>query len=866
MEYNESNFTYLKGTSLSEYYKELVKAECACDDYPAMTKMTVRKVLEAFIRKIGISYGISSNIPTGSMVRILKKNSELELTEEIYDFIQIIRVNGIGITLYRSKNKIIEKHPIEVLELIHKIFLWYLEKTEKKTIDEFSDLSFRAPKSILFEENELKKVKRDILLKDNQINNLREKIIEIADKSRSVGELAKIIIAIKKEKSNMEVYKSFLINTINLHKHAVERIRNEYEIEIKDLDSVREDCVENHRLLSKKEGLLVRAELDNQKIKAMIHELEEDDEIITEKESILANKLETIRYIYEESVNLTNRYQDNIETVEFTHDEELKKILNADRIEINTELNYHDTCFYNEINEYSKCVDELKKKILLFKEIINDKIRQSIKYNDFFNAFANLNGNKLRILYSMVSNWKKNNHNILSNPKEWLFNINNEESFIDMINNTLEELRDISDDEVKLLLYYKLIKISNKKAKNIFNRKNFIKVIDGIVDDAYRVIVDNKDFNYYLSKTHSIEVYYLKRIIDKLKNRYKNIKINDDLLSKIYDEIVKLSLKNEVYFSESLKMNVENEHSLRAAIKKQPFEFLSIIIEIGEAADYKIVYSMIFEILKGAVANKNHEVSSEQISLEKFLRGHFRIMLFISDGEGLNNKYADEILPIFVGELLVTNSLGISNEVSFDSYNGMIEVLKEKCLLYKDKINEKELSDMQLEGILRDRVELEESLNELLHKKELLNQKYASYEYEFKQIVLSSDKIKKLNSYEKYKEYENKRYQSDADSEEINEISIIGTFVEQASKKINDSNFVQIESNLIEEAKNSSFFDKEFMLFKDMQNKLGEIACDIQNNRKLIDENEKVLYSVKSRVENIQEYLEVLKGIYPDVQ
>ena len=33
----------------------------------------------------------------------------------------------------------------------------------------------------------------------------------------------------KKEKSNMEVYKSFLINTINLHKHAVERIRNEYE-------------------------------------------------------------------------------------------------------------------------------------------------------------------------------------------------------------------------------------------------------------------------------------------------------------------------------------------------------------------------------------------------------------------------------------------------------------------------------------------------------------------------------------------------------------------------------------------------------------------------------------------------------------
>ena len=49
MKYNESNFTYIKVTSLSKYYPDLSKAECACEDFPRMTKIIIRKVLESFI-------------------------------------------------------------------------------------------------------------------------------------------------------------------------------------------------------------------------------------------------------------------------------------------------------------------------------------------------------------------------------------------------------------------------------------------------------------------------------------------------------------------------------------------------------------------------------------------------------------------------------------------------------------------------------------------------------------------------------------------------------------------------------------------------------------------------------------------------
>ena len=76
---------------------------------------------------------------------------------------------------------------------------------------------------------------------------------------------------------------------------------------------------------------------------------------------------------------------------------------------------------------------------------------------------------------------------------------------------------------------------------------------------------------------------------------------------------------------------------------------------------------------------------------------------------------------------------------------------------------------------------------------------------------------------------------------------------------------MQIESRLMEEAKNSSFFDKESRGFVDIQNDLDEIDDYIQNNKSLLNENEQKFLSIKSKSDKIHEQLETLKDIYPDI-
>ena len=865
MKYNESNFTYLKLTTLNKYYQYLLKAECACEDFPKMTKIIARRVVDAFVRELSISYGINSNIATGQMVKMLRYNEEFSIPEEIYDYIQIIRVNGIGITLYRSREKRIEKHPIEILELIHRIFCWYLRIKETETISKFIDLSFKAPKTIEFEKNELRKIKRDIQLKNNQINNLREKIIELAMNSKSVGELNRIIIAIKQEKEELEKQESFFTEVINSHKYEIEEVHKIYEREIREVDLVKDECVENHRLLAKKESLLVRAELDKQQIRSTIDNLEEDEDIINKRKDNIEKQLESIRLSYEKSLGLTNRYQDESETIIFTYDENLKKLLSNDKSEIISELNFEDSKFYNKITEYNKLIEDTKKKITLFKGILDDRIRHLVKYDDFYNAFLNLNGNKLRILYSMVSNWNKNNSNILSKSKEWLLNRSNEESLLDMVNKTLEEIKSLSDDQIKLSLYYKVLRISGVQIKNICNRKNFIKAVDSMVQSAYVTLLENKDFNYYLSKTHSIKVCYMKKVIEKLKSRYKNIKIKDELVYRIYDEIVKISFKNEVYFTESLKIDVKNEHALKNSIKKQPFDFLSIIIEVGEEADYKFVYGIIFEILKDITVN-NYNTTGEQLSLEKFLTGSFRIMLFISSNDVLNSRDLEEVIVLFVGEVLISDSIINYDKIDFDSYNRMIEVWKSKQIFYKDKLNEKNDIDNELEAIVDEKLNLESNIEALNSEEKTLKQKYASYEEEFKHMVFSSEKSNVLESYGKYKEFKSKMQESRSSNNISSESSIIETWVEQASKMINESNLAQSEIKLIEEAKKSGFFERELKVFTDLQEWLKDIENDLYNNRKILREKEEEFSLMKSKAEKLSEYLDTLKEIYPDIE
>ena len=126
---NESNFIYLRTTSMGKYYDELVKAESIGEYFPMITKIIVRKVLEGVLKNIAEKYSIESNVSIWNLLNNIKYNYNLSLPEEIYNYIEIVLVNGYEHDSSNNKNKKSSKHYIEVLETMHNILCWYLKKS-----------------------------------------------------------------------------------------------------------------------------------------------------------------------------------------------------------------------------------------------------------------------------------------------------------------------------------------------------------------------------------------------------------------------------------------------------------------------------------------------------------------------------------------------------------------------------------------------------------------------------------------------------------------------------------------------------------------------------------------------------------------
>ncbi|WP_159149950.1 hypothetical protein, partial [Clostridium neonatale] len=70
----KGNFFYLKNTSLSEYYTDIIKAQCASDKYPMITKILLRKIVEDIVRKVAKKYGIYSKENMRNLITSIKYN------------------------------------------------------------------------------------------------------------------------------------------------------------------------------------------------------------------------------------------------------------------------------------------------------------------------------------------------------------------------------------------------------------------------------------------------------------------------------------------------------------------------------------------------------------------------------------------------------------------------------------------------------------------------------------------------------------------------------------------------------------------------------------------------------------------------
>jgi len=877
MEYDESNFIYLKTTSMEKYYDELVKAEHICEYFPMITKIIVRKVIEGVLKNIAEEHDMESNVPALTLLNNIQFNSILYLPKEIYNYMKIILDNGYEHAFRDNKNKKISKQPIEVLEIIHNILCWYLKKIEPQKMMLIKDLSFKAPSTIEYQEKEINRIKEDIRLKDHQINNLRQKIIELGSKSKSVSELNKIIIAIKEEKSYLETVKALLAKKIQIQKNQVLDIEKNYKIYLRKFDELKEICKENQDFLFNKESQIIKAEIEKQELKNLDEQLDEYDESISRREQFLEDELKTVRKAYEHIVTLTNQYQDILETIEFSYDKELEKILEIQKNNVKMEINFEDRIFNENIVSYTKNISEAKKKIIILKEILNDNIKREIKYEPFYRGFLRLEDKQLRIIYTMITN-SNTTSNFVNKSKELLSNLN-EDKFLEAINRNLEELKNISDNQIQLIIYYKLMKLSRIYFGNIYNRAQFIHILDSMVDRAYEILMPKKDFNGKKRKLDAIITYYLEKIIADLKNKNSKIKISEELTDKIYKNIITLkqnveNIENEKIYYDKFNLDNMSETTLRTFIKSQPFTFLSIMVDLGGVASYKEISSIIFEVENLIAKRTSIKGHNEEMLPINFSNGYFIITLFLSSGAiSLNQKEQEELLPLLIMTITSIDLTANNGDINLENYNNIIKLWKSKQRKYNDMSIEREDKESELEKLIKEKQALKINCEELLRTRDILSDKYNNYKGEFKKIVMNSEKRILLPSFLSYDDLRNKK---EVAEEHINESknkfgtlkSILSPEVwkDQASKFIHGSNMMELEKSLIEEAKRKPYFKKEYSVFLDLEEKIKEVNRVINKNKEDLKSKDLLIDNMKIKINELKRQLNIMKDTYFDIE
>lgn len=876
MEYNESNFFYLKNTSIEKYYEPLTRAEYLCEYFPEVTKIITRKVIEGFLKDIAEKHGIESNIAVWQLFNDIYLSESFFLPEEVYKYIEIILTNAYDHPTNNYKVKRITKHPIEILEIVHNVFCWYLNITENQLIIPDKNLNFKAPSTIEYMQKEIVRIEKELILKDREINKLRQKLIEQAVYSTNISGINNAIIAIKEEKADLEKMQIMLKQKIQVQRKQVSDMEKNYNTYIKRINNLSEKCNESQELILGKESQLVKAEIQKQNVKELISKLEEEDDSIKRIEEYLEEELKILRQAYENLVDLIKKYEDNLETIEFSYDRDLQKKLESHQRNIMIKINFEDRIFNENITAYSQNIAEAKRKGLIFKEILNEKINKEIKYELFYKSFLNLAGKELRIIYILVNSINTAS-NLFTNSKE-LPSRAVEDKFLEIINKRLEELKNVNDNELKLIVYYKLIKLSKIVSGKIYNKKNFIQALDEVVEKAYESLSNKVNFEEGISKVDAIIAYYFYKIISTLKNRYAGVHVGDELISRIHKNIIELKDKGEntarrKIFHEKYNLDTMTDGMIKSAIKSHPFEFLSIMISLGSSANYKEFYIIIFEIYN--LIEKRFSFAGEEEGLiNKLPNEYFMILMFLSSKDDLlDEKLYEGLLPVLVMEIITKDLLLHSEEINLESYKEMVGLCKQKQHKYSDIYMEKEEKESELKLLIQEKQDLEVKHQELVNNNDTLLERYANYNEEFKNIIMNSDKRVLLPSYLNYHELRSKK---EAAEKSINESkNKFGTFKsmlspgiwkEKASKFVSEANMLEAEKLLIEEAKQKPYFKKEFSVFAELEEMINKAKVLVNKNEENLKNKNLIIENLTGKINELDKQLSTMKEIYLDIE
>ncbi len=870
MEYNESNFFYLKKTNMSKYYDELVKAECVCEYFPIVTKIIVRKVMEVFLKDIAEKSSIDADVSVGILLSNVKLSSNISVPEKIYNYIETVLFSGYENSSQGNKNGIISKHPIEILETMHYVLCWYLRKTVPEIMMSFEDLSFKAPNTIEYMEKEASKIKDDILLKSNQINDLRQKIIESAGKITNVGKINNIIIRKKEEKSNLEKMQTLLFKKIIIQKNHVAEVESNHKSYVKACDNLKKKCDESQELLFEKESQLVKVEIQRQELKNSIKKLDYEDYSIKKMELALDQEMGILRDTYDNLSKLTNEYQDILETVEFSYDKELQEILGAKKNNIKVKMNFEDGIFNENIIKCTRNIAEAKRKVIIFREIVNEKINREIKYELLYKSFLRLNGRELRILYTILNVTA----NLLNKPRE-LFAKSNEDKILENVTKNLEELRNVDDEEIKLIIYCKLIKLSKSALENIFSKRQFIRNLDSAVEKSYEILMSKKDFDGKIKQLDSIIEYYLQKVILLAKSKGNSKQINEEMISKVCNKILELRQRTDnigkMYY-EKFNLDIMSEAELKANIEGQFYTFLSIMLNLGDINSYRDISLIIFEVYN--MVNQSFNEYDGKNPLARFSNEYFMVLLFLSDENTfLAQMDQEELLPLLTVVIMAADFFSDNEEVNLNSYNKMIYIWKQKQQRYSSIFIKKEEEESALELLMQEKKRLEVTQKDLMRNYNNLVKNYDSYKDEFKRIIMNSEKRILLPSYINYEELrirkekaENNINRSKDKLGTLKSIVSPSMWKEQASRFINESNMEEAEKRLIEEAKQKPYFKKEYLVFIELEEKIKQVNGLIERNKGELQYKESKIADIQTKINELNRLLATIKEVYVDIE
>lgn len=870
MERCESNFFYLKVTNIEKYYSDLLKAEYLCDEYGQLSKIILRKIVEELLRNIAEKNNMEIYIPMNSLIRNIKFSYNFSFPENICEYISIIRMNA---NIHNVDKKIV-RHPIELFNMMNEVIKWYLKETESNLTIKLENIIFRVPTTITFKESELNKIRNDISLKDNQINNLRRNVLNEDIKSKNILQLNHIIIAIKKEKSYLEEMEELLRNRVNEQKATIEDAKKNLEEYMKSFNKLQEECEEIKNLINDREVRLVNAEIENQELKRKISCLYEQDTTISQKDMIIKEQLEKLRHSYKNELSLSKKYKDILNTIEFSYDSEVKRILEIQKSNIRMKINLEDKIFNETLLEYTANTNENKKSISIYREILNDKINREIKYEELYKGFLNLSGESLRILYILSANLNEAG-DLSINVGDSLLK-KNEEKLFEYLNRNIIKLKDIPDEEIQLILYYRFINLANCEIKNIGNRKYFINSFNEIGDTAYKILKVSEDNRIGLE---IVKIYYIEKVILNLKNSCidKYIKFEETFINEIYYDIKNLNKEQQDVIYKKLHLEDLSDLKIRQAIAENIFAIISVIASLEKYETYSLVYKYIVRIsnmmektLIKIVKSKDLKIISNE-QFDMFLRN-----IFIIDGKFKFNKFEmqqNDVLLLFIIIILMDNFVKDNDKsINQNNYDKLIDLWRHKQHIYRDLYMEYRENKDELDILSGDKESAELKNKSLSKARDELNKKYNNKIKEFEETVLNSEKIKFLPSYLKYSIFNNKVKNKDVEKTGGNKLSIVNSMLPEEiwdkhkNKIITSLNLGNIEELILEEAKNSMYFEEEYKEVLDIKIKMD----DIDKFLKLVNEesniDDKSYTDLNNKILELEKQLNNIKEKYPDIE